>query len=33
MLDRVVILGVRRPFGGWAGSPVHYALYEPGGVL
>jgi hypothetical protein len=31
-----VILGVRRPFGGRigrAGGPVHYALYEPGGVL
>jgi hypothetical protein len=33
---RVVIPGVRRPFGGHtgrAGGLVHYALYEPGGVL
>jgi hypothetical protein len=33
---RVVIPGVRRSFGGRtgrAGGPVHYALYEPGGVL
>jgi hypothetical protein len=37
---RVVIPGVRRPFdgrtgraGGRAGGLVHYALYEPGGVL
>jgi hypothetical protein len=30
---KVVIPGVRRPFGGRAGGPVHYALYEPGGVL
>jgi hypothetical protein len=36
MVLRVVIPGVRRPFGGRtgrAGGPVHYALYEPGGVL
>jgi hypothetical protein len=35
-VDRVVILGVRRPFGGrtgWVGGPVHYALYEPGEIL
>jgi hypothetical protein len=33
---RVVIPSVRRPFGehtGRAGGLVHYALYEPGGVL
>jgi hypothetical protein len=33
VLIRVVILGVRRPFGGRASDLVHYALYESGEVL
>jgi hypothetical protein len=35
-IRRVVIPGVRRPFGGRtgrAGGPVYYALYKPDGVL
>jgi hypothetical protein len=31
--NRVVIPGIRRPFGRRAGGPIHYTLYEPGGVL